>query len=215
MKFAAPRPLDEGCSRAGPSSTTGIRQVTATSSKPNHPILLPDADSDDDALDFPEALSSAAVPHPRVAPRPKRQRNWTAALRRSATYLTAGLGGAVFVTTLYVLFGPQTDAPAAPAVPAAGTVALDAATLDRRAETLAAAIEAFMLRGRMYESGRMGCEGLSRGLRQVEDAWLAYSLARKETMAATDGTRDRRDQVLFADVRAVEQRFDRSSCARP
>lgn len=88
-------------------------------------------------------------------------------------------------------------------------------TLDIRADTLATAIAAFTLRGRMYDSRRMGCDGLSRGLQQVEDAWLAYSLARKETRAASDGTRDQRDQALFADVRAVEQRFERSSCTRP
>ena len=145
-----------------------------------------------------------------------RQRNWTAALRRPAMYLASGLGGAVLVTTLYVVLGSRTDAPAGRADPAPALVAAqDVATLDRRAETLAAAIEAFTLRGRMYESRRMGCEGLSRGLQQVEDAWLAYSLARKEAMAATDRTRDQRDQALFADVRAVEQRFQRSSCIRP
>ncbi len=196
-----------------PGSTTGIRQVTAPSSKPNHPILLPDADGDDDALDLPVALSSAAAP--RVAPRSIRQRNWTAALRRPATYLASGLVGAVLVTTLFVLLGSRSDTPAERADVAPATAAPDVATLDRRADTLAAAIAAFTLRGRMYESRRMGCDGLSRGLQQVEDAWLAYNLTRKETLAATDGTRDQRDQALFAEVRAVEQRFERSSCTRP
>ena len=119
------------------------------------------------------------------------------------------------MTTLFVLLGSRADAPAGRADAAPAAAAPDAATLDRRADTLAAAIAAFTLRGRMYESRRMGCDGLSRGLQQVEDAWLAYNLARKEAMAATDGTRDQRDQALFADVRAVEQRFERSSCTRP
>ena len=213
MKFAAPASRKEVAVVSDPGSTTGIRQVTAPSSKPNHPILLPDADDDDDALDLPVALSSAAAP--RVAPRPIRQRNWTAALRRPATYLASGLVGAVLVTTLFVLLGSRTDGPAERADAAPATAAPDVATLDRRADTLAAAIAAFTLRGRMYESRRMGCDGLSRGLQQVEDAWLAYNLTRKEAMAATDGTRDQRDQALFAEVRAVEQRFERSSCTRP
>jgi hypothetical protein len=61
----------------------------------------------------------------------------------------------------------------------------------------------------------MGCEGLSRGLQQVEDAWLGYNVARKETLGTTDSARDNRDRALYADVRNVEMRFERSSCARP
>lgn len=196
-----------------PSPTTGIRQVIATNPRPNHPILLPDADSDDE-LDLPVALSSAAASQPRAEPRPI-QRNWTAALRRPATYLASGVVGAVLVTTLFVLLGSRTDTPAGRADAAPATAAPDVATLDRRADTLAAAIAAFTLRGRMYDSRRMGCDGLSRGLQQVEDAWLAYSLTRKETIGAIDATRDQRDQTLYADVRAVELRFVRSSCNRP
>lgn len=215
MKFAAPGSRKDVVVVSDPGSTTGIRQVTAPSSKPNHPILLPDADGDDDALDLPVALSSAAATQSRVAPRPIRQRNWTAALRRPATYLVSGLVGAVLVTTLFVLLGSRTDEPAGRADAAPATAAPDAATLDRRADTLAAAIAAFTLRGRMYDSRRMGCDGLSRGLQQVEDAWLAYSLARKVTIGAIDATQDQRDQTLYADVRAVELRFERSSCTRP
>ena len=212
MKIAA-RAVEEVAVVSDPSLTTGIRQVTATSSKPNHPILLPDADSDDDALDLP-ALSAATASQSRVGSR--RQRSWSAALRRPATYLASGLGGAVVVTALYVLLGSRTDAPAGrPDVAPAKNVAPGVAMLDRRADTLATAVAAFTLRGRMYDSRRMGCDGLSRGLQQVEDAWLAYSLARKEAMDANDGARDQRDQALFADVRAVEQRFERSSCTRP
>lgn len=119
------------------------------------------------------------------------------------------------MTTLFVLLGSRNDASAGRADAAPATAAPDAATLDRRADTLAAAIAAFTLRGRMYDSRRMGCDGLSRGLEQVEDAWLAYSLARKVTIGAIDATQDQRDQTLYADVRAVELRFERSSCTRP
>lgn len=116
---------------------------------------------------------------------------------------------------LYALLGSQTDSPGERADVAPAAVPVDVATLDRRADTLATAIAAFTLRGRMYDSRRMGCDGLSRGLQQVEGAWLAYSLARKETMGVIDATRDQRDQALYADVRAVELRFERSSCTRP
>jgi hypothetical protein len=52
-------------------------------------------------------------------------------------------------------------------------------------------------------------------LAQVEDGWLAYNMARKDLMAGSDPARDARDKSLYADVRAVEVRFERSSCARP
>ena len=71
------------------------------------------------------------------------------------------------------------------------------------------------MRSRMYDSRRMGCAGLSRGLQQVEDAWLSYNIARKETSGTTDSARDTRDRALYADVRNVELRFERSSCTRP
>lgn len=200
-----------------PSPTTGIRQVIATSPRPNHPILLPDADSDDE-LDLPAAPAApntAVALQPRATPRPKPPRNWTATLRRPATYLAAGVAGAVLVTVLYGLLGSRPDEPGGRADAPPAFVPVDVAMLDRRADTLAAAIAAFTLRGRMYDSRRMGCDGLSRGLQQVEDAWLAYSLARKETIGAIDATQDQRDQTLYADVRAVELRFARSSCTRP
>ena len=80
---------------------------------------------------------------------------------------------------------------------------------------LALAISAFNLRASMYDSRRMPCSGLARGLSQVEDGWLAYNLARKDLMAGSDAARDSRDKSLYADVRAVELKFERSSCARP
>jgi len=49
----------------------------------------------------------------------------------------------------------------------------------------------------------------------VEDGWLSYNLARKDLMAASDAARDARDKGLYADVRLVEVRFGRSTCARP
>jgi hypothetical protein len=114
--------------------------------------------------------------------------------------------------------GPRIESPGSrPGAEAAvgATAAGNLATLDRRADTLSLAIAAFSLRGRMYDTRRMGCAGLSRGLQQVEDAWLAYNITRKETLGATDSMRDARDRSLYADIRAVELRFERSSCTRP
>ncbi len=81
--------------------------------------------------------------------------------------------------------------------------------------TLALALSAFDLRARMFDTRRMGCPGLAQGLRQVEDGWLSYNIARRDLMAASDPARDARDKSLYANVRAVEVRFERSSCARP
>jgi hypothetical protein len=91
----------------------------------------------------------------------------------------------------------------------------DTAVLDRRADTLALSVSAFDMRARMFDTRRMGCPGLARGLLQVEDGWLAYNMARKDLMAGSDPARDARDKSLYADVRVVEARFERSACARP
>jgi hypothetical protein len=124
----------------------------------------------------------------------------------------------VLVTVLYGILGSRASgsggrsgSDAAPG----GIPVSDTALLDRRADTLALAISAFTMRASMYDSRRMPCSGLARGLTQVEDGWLAYNLARKDLMAGSDPARDVRDKGLYADVRAVEVRFERSSCQRP
>ena len=92
---------------------------------------------------------------------------------------------------------------------------MTAAALDRRGDTLALAITAFDDRARMFDARQMTCAGLSRGLQQVEDSWLGYNIARRETLAPFDAQREDRDRALYADVRSVERRFERSGCARP
>jgi len=124
----------------------------------------------------------------------------------------------VLVTAIYGLIGARSDAPGSRAradSARAGSAVSDTAVLDRQADTLALAISAFTMRASMFDSRRMPCSGLARGLAQVEDGWLSYNLARKDLMAASDPARDARDKSLYADVRAVEVRFERSSCARP
>jgi len=180
-------------------------------SHPNHPVLLPDEDGDDDV-----ALTPPPRPTPTtiVAPKPHGYRG----LVRPLAYVASGVVGGLLVMVLYGMLGPRvasfgnragTDA--APGV----TPITDPAVLDRRADTLALAISAFNMRAAMYDSRRMPCSGLQRGLTQVEDAWLGYNVARKDLMAGADPVRDARDRSLYADVRSVEARFERSSCTRP
>lgn len=189
-----------------PVGRSGLPAAAGNSvSHPNHPVLLPAEDADDEP---------SPLPPPRVAPAAR----WYEALAKPSAYVASGLAGAVLVTAIYGLLGsrPSTsgnrnvDAAAAGAV-----VAGDTATLDRRSDTLALAIEAFGLRARMFDTHRMACAGLARGLQQVEDGWLAYNMARKGVPAGMDPVRDGRDRDLYGNVRGVELRFERSSCARP
>lgn len=179
-------------------------------SHPNHPILLPDEYGDDDVALVPPHQTPATI----VAPKPR----WYRGLGRPAAYVASGIGGAVLVAALYGLLGSGTGSSGSRAGPVAAPGAApvtDPAVLDRRADTLALAISAFNLRASMYDSRRMPCSGLQRGLTQVEDAWLGYNLAHKDLMAGSDPVRDARDKGLYADVRGVEVRFERSTCARP
>src|ERR1044071_6579733 len=183
--------------------------ATLTPNRINHPVLLPpDATDVDDELSAAEASGPSAVPAAHPAPRVR----WY-------TYVASGLAGAVLVTALYGLLGTRSGGAggrgsekggAAGAAPAS-----DTALLDRRADTLALALTAFNLRATMFDTRRMPCSGLARGLTQVEDAWLEYNVARKDVLAASDAGRDARDKRLYADVRGVEVKFERSSCARP
>jgi len=133
-------------------------------------------------------------------------------------YIASGIAGAVLVTVVYGLLGSGTGSfggRAGSDAARGATPVTDPAVLDRRADTLALAISAFNMRASMYDSRRMPCSGLQRGLTQVEDGWLSYNMARKDLMAGSDPVRDARDKGLYADVRALEVRFERSSCARP
>jgi hypothetical protein len=199
---SGPRPAGappyEPVVRLGTPSLSG-----AGASHPNHPVLLPDPDTDDDVV-LPPPSPSPAV---RVAPK----LHW-------AAYAASALAGAVLVTGLYGLLGSRSASSGGRPGSDAATVGApvsDTALLDRRADTLALAISAFTMRAGMYDSRRMPCSGLARGLAQVEDSWLSYNVARKDLLAASDPAHDARDKGLYADVRAVEVRFERSSCVRP
>ena len=159
---------------------------------------------------FPEA-------DPLDEPQPEKRRRFKR-IAKPVAYVASALAGAVLVTAIYGLIGPRAGVSSSRAgadSPAAGSAVSDTAVLDRRADTLALAMSAFDMRARMFDTRRMGCPGLARGLLQVEDGWLAYNMARKDLMAGSDPARDARDKSLYADVRAVEARFERSACARP
>lgn len=181
-------------------------------SHPNHPVLLPDPDADDDVA-APAQPVSTSVHTTIIAPKP----HWYRGLVRPTAYLASAFAGAVLVTVLYGILGSRISPPggrsAGESGAAAGGIA-DTIMLDRRADTLALALSAFTMRATMYDSRRMPCSGLARGLTQVEDAWLAYNMARKDLMTV-DLTRDARDKSLYSDVRTAEVRFERSSCTRP
>lgn len=61
----------------------------------------------------------------------------------------------------------------------------------------------------------MTCADLARGLVRVDEQWITYNTAHKEMSDPLDSLRVGRDLALYADVRGVEQRFERSICARP
>lgn len=208
-------PLYEPVVRLGtpPLSQPGL-SPGAIASRVNHPVLLPDATDIDDEVIAPQpapAQLPVAAPTTIVAPRPQPKVRWYA-------YAASGIAGAVLVTAMYGLLGSRGGSSGSrggsDSAPG-GAAASDTALFDRRADTLALAIAAFSVRANMFETRRMPCSGLARGLTQVEDAWLGYNMARKEMLAASDPARDARDKTLYADVRAVEVRFERSSCSRP
>lgn len=190
-----------------PVAHFGVAVAAPMTERVTNPLVLLPDDLDDDE---PGAVVAPALP------RPKR-------LLKPAIYVACALGGAVLVAALSAIIrsgdassgsrGAGSNRPAAASVP--GSMAYSVAVLDRRADTLALAVTAFTDRARMLDARQMTCAGLARGLQQVEDNWLAYSIARRATLASFDAERQERDQALYADVRAVERRFERSACARP
>ena len=170
-------------------------------------VLFPAADEEDD--------ESTPVVAPARAVRYK-------PFLKPAIYVACALGGAVLVAALSAIINSgdaSSSSRGAGANPNGigepGSAAYAAAVLDRRADTLSLALTAFEDRARMFDAKQMTCPGLQRGLQQVEDNWLAYNIARRETLAPFDGQREDRDRSLYADVRGVERRFERSGCARP
>ena len=192
-----------GAPAPAPARTPGQERVTPQT------VLFPQAVDDDDD-ESPPAVAPA----------------WAAGYKRllkPAIYVASALGGAALVAGLSAILSSG-DASSGPrgagstgsgAAGEPGTAAYAAALLDRRADTLALALTSFEDRIRMFDARQMTCPGLARGLQQVEETWLAYNLARRETLAPFDAKREERDRTLYSDIRTVERRFERSGCARP
>jgi hypothetical protein len=146
---------------------------------------------------------------PRLAPRPTGGER----LGRSVVYSVAGVVAVVGAVAVYALLARPSSGAVSPNVVAGPAAPL--ALIDTRADTLALAVAAFDLRATMFGRRQMGCADLARGLVQVDESWLTYSLARREGPASLDPARDVRDRELFTQVKAVERRFEGSACARP
>jgi hypothetical protein len=176
------------------------------SERSNSLVLFPDAELDDE----------------QASPPPSQSGVWYRPFLRPALYVACALGGALLVVALSAVISASNRSSTGSRANGTGGNAADPATqaaaaalLDRRADTLALALAAFDDRMRMFDARQMPCAGLGRGLAQVEDGWLAYNIARRETLAPFDSQREARDQSLYADVRSVERRFEHSGCARP
>ena len=169
-------------------------------------LLVPEADIDDDA---PVVVVGPAPAHKRFL--------------KPAIYVACVLGGAVLVGAVSAIINSRdasgnsrSGGPSGTGVAGEpGTAAFALAVLDKRADTLALALAAFVDRSRMFEARQMTCAGLQRGVQQVEDNWLSYNIARREILTPFDGQREERDRTLYADVRTAERQFERSGCPRP
>jgi hypothetical protein len=88
------------------------------------------------------------------------------------------------------------------------------AQLDQAGESLAESVRSYNQQAALFDGRQLGCDGLVRGLRAVEDRWVRYSAARPPS-GVLDPERAVRDQTLYARVDSAERRFDRSGCRRP
>jgi hypothetical protein len=199
---SAPVPAAAAVSTPAPAPAFGQERITPQT------VLFPEPDEENEDQPTPVVAPARAV--------------WYKPFLKPAIYALCAMGGAVLVAGLSAVIrsGDASSSSRgaganANGIGEPGTAAYAAAMLDRRADTLALALTAFEDRARMFDAKQMTCPGLQRGLQQVEDNWLAYNLARRETLAPFDGQREDRDRSLYADVRNAERRFERSSCARP
>ncbi len=125
--------------------------------------------------------------------------------------------GALGMVTAGALFGVYRAAASGSGRGAARSETIVAApgVIDRLADTVAFAVDAYELRARFFDGRKMTCADLARGLVDLEERWTAYSAARAAAAGALDSARNARDHALDADVGAAERRFERSACPRP
>jgi len=135
----------------------------------------------------------------------------------AARYRRYGLFALLSAAALFGLYlargSAAAPAPRPPDVARAPVVSTN--QLDRLADSVVLATTAYDLRANLFASRRMGCPDLARGLVEMEERWMAYSLARRDAPGVLDAPRSARDKALDAQVDAVERRFERSPCPRP
>jgi len=102
---------------------------------------------------------------------------------------------------------PPTDAPSEP-VPVA-------APEPTGVQAVRQAIAEYRSRERLVANRQMTCDDLARGLADVDEQWLRYTLASQPAATPDDTTLATPEGRLAADVEAVEADFERSGCPRP
>jgi len=100
----------------------------------------------------------------------------------------------------------------AEATPEPGPVAAPEPTA---ADAVRRAIAEYRSRESLVAKHQMTCDDLARGLADVDDQWLHYTLAAPAASGSEDTTLATPEGRLAADVEAVEADFERSGCPRP
>src|SRR3954467_3337369 len=119
---ANPRPI--GAPPYEPVVRLGMPARPGGASHPNHPVLLPDPDADDDVAPIPPTASAPALTTI-VASQPR----WCRGRSRPAAYLASGIAGAVLVTVLYGILGSRAQSPGGRSGPESGAGAMVADTV--------------------------------------------------------------------------------------
>jgi len=133
---------------------------------------------------------------------------------RYAGYAIVGLLAAVGLVTVYWAL-PSASGRGVPEPVSQVAMVRTPGLMDALADTVELAVKAFDVRARLFESRKMTCPDLARGLVQMESRWTAYTLASESGRSERDSARAARDQTLAAAVDAAERAFTRTSCARP
>ena len=184
--------------------------------------------SPDPAVWRAQAEAPRAPPR-RLAPiiRPDSDEDFEVARGAWRWWLLAGAAGAAVLgaIVLGVQLGlrPADISPTPEATPQPSPVAAPeptAAAAVRRAAVRQAAVRRAIAEYRSRESlvakHRMTCDDLARGLADVDDQWLHYTLAAPGGGSGSeDTTLATPEGQLAADVEAVEADFERSGCPRP
>ncbi|PYP23305.1 MAG: hypothetical protein DMD55_17450, partial [Gemmatimonadetes bacterium] len=157
---------------------------------------------------FPEDVDDSAAPG---SPPPMRRTS----LERSVRFAGYGVLGLVAAAVLFNVYRARASGPGETVASEREAAASPRDLVDRTADTVALAVGAFELRARLFDSRRMACPDLARGLVDLEERWTSYNVARKADAAGLDSAGAARDRSLYADVDAAERLFERSQCPRP